>query len=131
VRIVLTLGLLLVVSTAIGCGDSKPKHYPVSGTVTLDSKPLAEGFIYFKDPQVGAIDSFEIKDGQFKGEALAGNRRVEVTSYSAKGKMVDVAGVKQEVRQNLIPNRYSLESTLTADVTPEGPNQFTFDLVTK
>src|SRR5690348_15803689 len=96
VRIVLSLGLLIY----IGGGDSTPKHYPVSGTVTLDKKPLADWFIYFKDLQVGSIDSSEVKYGQFKGEALAGNRRVEVTAYSAKGKVVDVAGTKELVRES-------------------------------
>jgi len=36
-----------------------------------------------------------------------------------------------ELKQNVLPKRYHSESTLTAHVTPEGPNQFQFDLTTK
>ena len=34
-------------------------------------------------------------------------------------------------KESLIPPRYNMDSTLTAKVTPEGPNQFTFELTSK
>lgn len=125
------LGLVLIACTPIGCGEAKPKLFPVSGTVTLDGKPLAQGIIYFKTVQTGAIETFPITDGQFSGQAQPGDRRVEVTSYVKKAKPVEVNGMKGDVQENIIPARYNLESKLAANVKADGPNQYRFDLATK
>lgn len=126
-----THGLSLIVCILIGCGGAKPKLYPVSGTVTLDGRPLAQGVIYFKTVQTGAIESFPIADGQFSGQAQPGDRRVEVTSYVKKAKPVDFNGMKGDVQENIIPARYNLESKLAANVKADGSNQYKFDLATK
>ncbi|VTR97998.1 hypothetical protein [Tuwongella immobilis] len=44
-RIGLFAVMTMVLLTASGCGDSGPKVVPVSGTVTIDGKPLAYGHI--------------------------------------------------------------------------------------
>jgi hypothetical protein len=125
--------LLLLMCLALAACQSRksePQKYSVSGTVTLDGKPLAEdGLIYFKTIATGAIDGLDIKSGRFSGSTEPGDRRVEIVVYRLK--MVDINGMKGETRESLIPNRYNLESTLTAKVTPEGPNQFAFELSSK
>jgi 5-hydroxyisourate hydrolase-like protein (transthyretin family) len=40
-RLLRTSPLLFVLLTAVGCGESGPKKYPVSGTVTVNGKPAA------------------------------------------------------------------------------------------
>jgi len=130
-----------------GCGGGRPeaKKYPVSGTVTLDGKPLADGVLYFKTPDVGAVDTIPIKDGQLKGQAQAGKRRVEICAYresktptmyakmapspGADGKAAP--GMDMVQRENYLPARYNTMSTLTEEVKAGGPNQFTFDLQSK
>src|SRR5258708_253630 len=53
--------LALIVS--MGChGESKSKLIPVNGTVTLNGEPLADGVIYFKTIQTGAVEGFVITD---------------------------------------------------------------------
>ena len=124
------LGLLCVTLSACQSGKLEPKKYPVSGTVTLDGKPVTEnGLVYFKTIATGAIDGFDIKSGTFSGLTEPGERRVEIAVFAIK--TVDLNGMKGETRESLIPDRYNMESTLTANVTPEGPNQFKFELTSK
>ena len=106
-----------------------PKRLPVSGTVTLDGQPLAEGVIYFKTIEKGSSEPCDIQGGEFKGQAEAGDRRVEICQFRTT--VQDANGMKTEIQENLIPARYNTESTLTAKVTPAGPNQFKFELIAK
>lgn len=119
--LVLLLGLLAL----LGCGSKGPKRSPVSGTVTLDGKPLAKGVVYFKTVQTGAIDTLPVNDGKFEGQAEEGARRVEINSYRSKTISGPMGG---EVQENLVAPRYNSESTLTATVTPTGPNSFKFEV---
>ncbi len=130
-----------------GCGGGKPepKKYPVSGIVNLDGKPLADGRIIFKTPDVGAFDTINIKDGQFQGQAQAGKRRVEISAYRESktptmyaktapaigpdGK--PVPGMEATQRENYLPARYNTLSQLSEEVKSDGPNQFKFDLRSK
>ena len=123
--LVLLLGLLFV---ANGCAKPAPKVYPVSGSVTLDGRPLSEGTVYFKTIATGEIDALPVKDGQFAGKAAAGNRRVEVVAYRS----IPVAGqMGGEVQESLIARRFNSESTLTAEVTEKGPNEYEFKVESK
>ena len=126
-RLVLTL-CLLSVCLLCGCADKGPKTYPVSGTVTLDGQPLAEGIVHFRAVTAGQVDSLPVKDGQFSGLAVVGTRRVEVVAY----KMIPVPGeMGGEVPQPLIAPRFNSMSTLTAEVTAAGPNAYEFKVESK
>src|SRR3954452_6742255 len=61
------LGLLLA-AAAVGCSDGWPKLVPVSGTVTLDGKPLAFKSVYFHPepgtPGTGAATTTK-EDGSY------------------------------------------------------------------
>ena len=123
---------LLICLTFAACqsGRVEPKKSAVSGTVTLDGKPLSDGgLIYFKTIATGAIDAIDIKNGKYSGSAEPGDRRVEIVVFEIKH--VDIDGMKGETKVNLIPARYNTESTLTATITANGPNQFPFELSTK
>ncbi len=119
--------LALILAGTGGCGEAGPKKYPVKGTVTLDKKPLANGTVYFKTIETGAIETFEILNGEFQGQALEGERRVEIVSYISKGEK-DFDGMKSEVTVNVVPPKYNTDSRLTASVTATGPNEYAFEL---
>ena len=87
------------------------------------------GIIYFKTIATGSFDALDIKDGKYSGSAEPGERRVEIVAYETK--MTDIGGMKGESQIALIPARYNLNSTLTATVTAEGPNEFPFELASK
>lgn len=117
-----------VLCLANGCAKPGPKLYPVSGNVTLDGQPLAEGTVYFKTIATGDVDSLPVKAGRFEGKAVEGARRVEVVAY----RLIPVAGeMGGEVPESLIAKRFNIDSTLTAEVTAAGPNTFEFAVTGK
>jgi hypothetical protein len=123
--------LFLSLSALAGCGQSTkaPQLAPVSGTVTVDGKPLPEGTVYFKTTQTGAIDTLPVKDGKFEGKAEVGERRVEISAFEVK--VVGTGAMKGEVKENRIPAQYNTDSKLTATVKAEGPNAFEFKVTSK
>ena len=131
---VVAVVLMAVLLTATGCSctdRSEPARYPVSGTVTLDGKPLPAGRIIFQTVSLGLIDSMPIEDGRFSGRAVAGERRVQVSVIEdRKFTGLPMPGVKQPetVATETLPARYNVASTLTATVQESGPNEFAFEL---
>jgi hypothetical protein len=123
-RVCLLIFATLLIACS-GCGPTGPKLFPVSGTVLLDGQPLAEGTIYFKTLETGAIDTLPIKDGKFSGQAIEGDRRVEVVAY----RLIPVAGqMGGEVQESLIASRFNSESTLKAVVSPTAANEYKFEV---
>jgi hypothetical protein len=124
------LTVLVGLSTLNGCAKkSGPPPVPVSGTVNLDGQPLLEGFLYFKTIETGTLERCDISNGEFKGNAQVGTRRVEI--YANHQITVVIDGKNVEVPENFIHPSFNTESTLTAEVTLEGPNRFRFDVQKK
>ncbi|MGO8747001.1 MAG: hypothetical protein ACLQNE_13520 [Thermoguttaceae bacterium] len=143
IRAVECVGVLAACLAVYGCGTKENanavKRYPVSGTATFDNQPLADGQIYFKTVATGSLDIVPIKDGKFKGDVEAGNRRVEISAYregkpsEAAVKMYGdkAAQMAGNTKENYIPAKYNTGSKLTAEVKTSGPNEFKFDLTSK
>jgi hypothetical protein len=120
-------GLLAICVMLAGCQRQRTfaPTYAVRGSVTLDKEPLAEGVIAFISPESGDLQAVPIKGGTYEGQARAGARRVEIRAYRPR------QGPKKPLEpppKNYLPKRYNSETTLSADVTAEGPNVFDFDL---
>ena len=120
--------LLLAAAAALGCGPSDPKLYPVSGTVTWNGQPLADGDILFV-PVDGATvpDPGKIKDGKFSFQAQAGQKKVEIRATREAGPVDPVMGAPPRVQ--FVPAKYNDATELTAEVKPQEKNEFTFPLV--
>jgi hypothetical protein len=118
-----------VCSCAAGCNDAGPKTYPVTGTVTLDGQPLQEADIVFVplDAALGP-DAGQIRDGTFTFRAKAGRKRVEIRT--SRPYRINTAMGETTIWKNHLPPRYSSQSTLQAEVRPEGDNNFTYQLHT-
>ena len=124
-----------------GCGeeDDGIGRKAVSGTVTLDGKPLTSGSVLLVPKGTGPAVGGEIVEGAFSlSEAegpVPGPYRVEILSIQPTGQMVpDPEGGKDgtmEERKNVIPDRYGKRSQLKAEVTKEGPNAFVYELDSK
>jgi len=128
-----------------GTGDDLPRE-AISGTVTLDGQPLNGGVIQFTAPSGGGTSGAgdtggsSISAGQFSIDRehglVPGNYRVTVNSSSGgAGSQTKPAEpgrpTKADRPKELIPSKYNSESILKAEVKKGGPNNFTFDLVTK
>jgi hypothetical protein len=127
------LALGLAFGCLAGCGDQRPKFAPVSGKVTFNNAPLADGVVLFtRDGEVP--QEIPIANGSFQGRAMVGKNRVQFAAYKQVpiGRVkVQGPGAEEVSRENLLPPRYHQESTEFREVTEKGPNEFTFDLKSK
>jgi hypothetical protein len=113
-----------------GCSPSGPKTYLVSGSVTLDSKPIAEGYITFSPQQRGETPvAGKIEEGQYAIYATAGVKRVSIQASHFIGPENPIMGLR--AKEQYIPERYNLESMLSETVSPTVENQFDFELTSK
>jgi hypothetical protein len=91
-KVVLSGCVLFVLAVALGCGKTTPRmesgRGAVTGTITIDGKPLPGGTIFFvsaKDPQM-LVSSTIKSDGTFSvADAPKGDVLVAVDNESQKG----------------------------------------------
>ena len=124
---VIVLGVSLL-AAAVGCRQQdgpRRLRVPVRGVVTIDGQPLEVGDIIFSNRDAGEVDACRITNGKFRGMVCPGSRRVEIISVPPREKD---APATMELAENRLPARYSVNSTLTADVQEKGKNEFTFEL---
>jgi hypothetical protein len=98
-------------------------HQEIHGAVTLDGRPVTDGYIRFA-PADGKTSSAEefIKDGKYTARLRTGRYQVEVYSPRAQGKRVRrIAGPGQEAKEveEMIPARYNRTTELKVDVSKE------------
>src|SRR4051812_19705158 len=95
--LLLAAGLILLA----GC-DSGPKMYRVTGTVSWEGKPIAEGNITLiaEDDKTTPAPA-KIIDGKFKLKTTAGMKKVEITNRRNFG--YDPV-MKQEIIKNELPS---------------------------
>jgi hypothetical protein len=134
---------------AAGCsqsGDELPRE-PVSGTVTLDSQPLADGVIQFM-PATSATGEgtaviqpggATIKGGRFSIPRDTGlvpgsyNVAINAADRGAEQTKPDVPGTGQKaqkgrVPKELIPAKYNAQTELKAEIKKGGASDLKFDL---
>jgi hypothetical protein len=134
-KLIRTTNVLLVAFGALllsACGSSEDKKYPVTGTVNVDGKPLADGSIKFVSK--GDFDSLEVKDGKFSGEVREGEHKVEVYGYreSKNSGASEMYGADAEgSKENYIPAKYNTNSTEKKTVSGEGANDFKIEVKAK
>ena len=118
---------ILMLAISLGCQPPGPRTYPVSGTVTFDGEAIVEGDIIFVPSDSSlAPDAGKIVEGQFSARAKEGNCRVEITALNINADTPVVMG--SPLAENFIPEQYNTESELTAEVSPDGENSFSFSL---
>ena len=133
-----------------GCSSSSqenpnwPERFPVTGTVLYEGEPVEGAEVTFMSESknsaaAGKTDSdgrfylttFVEKDGAVAGPQVVSIRRVDIVDMTPEGVEVAFGGTSVPPKITwIIPQKYANPATsgLTADVTPDGPNDFTFDL---
>lgn len=121
---------LLVASAVIfaGCGPGGPATHSVTGSVTFDGTPVAEGEIIFRDA-AGQMKSYggRITDGKYAFDSEPGKKKVEITAMrDVPGEMDTTSNPGEEVplREQYIPEKYNDASELTTEVTGSAPIDF-------
>jgi hypothetical protein len=116
------LGLLV----ASGCGEQREPLYPVSGEVTFEGEPLAEGTIAFVPLDGRTPHSTPVTAGKYEVELPAGPQKVIIEASRFIGPEDKVMGLRP--REQYLPDKYNVDSTLEIDVKAEQENKFDFPL---
>lgn len=136
----LTRVVLLSVSLlALGCGGDAPDLAPAGGTVTHDGTPLADADVLFIPEaggpaavgRTGADGKFQLTTGGSAGAVIGKHKvAVQAAAENSEGQSVVEGGEFIGEIKSRIPVTYGNYdmSGLTAAVTPDGENNFTFDL---
>jgi hypothetical protein len=126
---------------ACGCSDNPRGLQPISGTVTLKGKPVAEGMLDFwpvggsstgaNYTRAGAV----IHDGNYdiprKDGLVPGKYKV---SISAPDKLHKLGGdelpgpTSSRTSKDLIPPEYNLKTKLEVEVRKDQTNKFDFNI---
>lgn len=118
----------------VGCGG--PDKRAVSGSVTLEGKPLDEAVIMFVpiDIQAGKTGA-AIKQGRYEVPRdvglLPGRYRVEIADDPPIDHAHRNPTSKPLASRRRLPVHYSVASPLAIDVAPGGPTEFDFPLTSK
>lgn len=112
-------GWLLLLTLVIGCsGDGLSA---VSGTVTLDDRPIDNGTIEFlpadgKGPTAAAI----IEGGRYQVRVAPGPKEVRIAGYRKTGERHldpgDPSSPMIDVQEQIVPARYNTASELQCEV---------------
>lgn len=127
---------------SIGCsGTPRYPRVPVTGTVTLDGKPLEKGDIVFEPKgNLPTRASGTIQAGQFNFIAengpVPGRYAVAIfggpvdpdAAAKFEGDVIRTTDpIYQKIREK-VPDKYNVKTTLEVEVRADGGNDFTFDL---
>lgn len=127
--------LLLLTALAAGCGDSRPAPSPVTGVVTFKGKPVEGAHVVFYTEGTRPAMATTNAEGQFSlltwqpGDgALAGQAVVCVTKEKTVKRKSDDPYASSSVSE--LPEIYRIpsKSPLRAEVKPNVPNEFKFEL---
>lgn len=127
--------VLVGTGSVIGCGGpSAADIAPVHGTVTLDGKPLTEGFVFVAPAEgkiaKGAIQpdgTFVLGTNSYSDGAKIGTHPVSVKPLPAQEGMPPSAVAKS------LPHHYTNARTsgITVDVKPDIDNELKIELTTQ
>jgi hypothetical protein len=137
-EVLLLLSIGWAASGCFGSADDLPRE-GVSGTVTLDGQPLANGTIQFSPttegggPTAPSGGGAKIEDGQFSipraSGLVAGNYKTSISSAGKRDRTKPaVPGKPAGLAKELVPAKYNAKTTLTAEIKKGGSYDLKYDL---
>jgi hypothetical protein len=139
--------LLLMAACVAGCGAGRAKSdysmldlVEVSGTVTMDDRPLEGATVVFEDAErrtsTGTTDAagrYTLMYTTEKSGVTPGTKTVRIRYGGGEGSDGDGAEGEDDSGKPLkpkrkIPEKYNSKSELTREVKSGGPQTFDFDL---
>lgn len=124
-----SFSVFLLLLTGCGGASDAPTQVKVEGTVTFDGEPLPAGSIVF-DPADGKGGSSAggIENGKFQFDSQLGPKKVLISASRDTGKKDQY---DEPISESYIPKNYNSQTTLTAEVKPDGENKYDFVLKSK
>lgn len=127
----ITVTIIVPLFVSVGCAPSGPKTIQVSGDVTFDGTPIAQGDIVFSaaDGAQGGCAG-KIVNGKYTIDSTLGSKKVEIRAMrEVPGKMDESnPGESVPMQEMYIPAKYNTDTQLTAEVSESGETTFDFEL---
>jgi hypothetical protein len=126
-------------SVAVGCGGA-PETVDVSGKVTFDGEPVADGQIEFEPQGAGRMAFAAITAGQYATPrdrgVQPGNYLVRITASRPTGKKADADSfIRDEaaaaINEQFVPAKYNSASELQIEIEPAASAVHDFELKSK
>lgn len=133
---------VFLISQLLGCGGDGLPRQAVSGSISLNGKPLKSGVVNFvpQSLDMPTQSGAAVIDGKYVISRATGlvTGKYKVVISSGEGsaekkvdKVSDLPGMAPIPAKEAIPPEYNNNSTLEANVTEGGSNVFEFNLATK
>lgn len=104
---------------ACGCDDGRPERVPVSGTVTIDGKPLQTGYVQVVPDNARAATGRIRSDGCFKLTCYGNEDGCVLGTYRVAVSGCEMVG--ENAQRWYAPKRYADASTSGLTVTIKEP----------
>lgn len=130
-RVLASIGCSLATLLAVGCGSNGPDRFPLSGSVTFQGAPVAQGSIRFvPDDKAQQQEGAVIKDGKYTAMLTAGKKQVVIEAFRPKAVKADEpkraggtplgGAIDTEM---YIPEQFNTKTTLSVDAGPAAPTK--------
>lgn len=155
----MTLGGFLCSMVLVGCGSNLPSTVPVTGTVTLDGKPVEGASVSFLSSENVVATGITDASGKYSLKTIVGEQMAEgavpgthsIGVAKSTGQGVDAATTPEEMKAmttqmmttptnapefkqtHIIPQKYNnpMMSNLKAEVTQGGTNEVNLELTSR
>lgn len=140
VRVMMSLVWCIILAGCSSSAEDQLPRQPVSGTVTVDDKPLKDGSITFTPDDLGRSDAVTagavITEGSYtipkQGGPTPGKYRVAILGADeAPPPSKEAPGMPTRpspTKKPIVPEKYNAKSTLTAEVKNGERNTIDFEL---
>lgn len=125
-----SFALLALASVALAGCSNEPPQFEISGAVTYQGQPIADGQLVFEDetPAQGKW-SAPIKDGRYKLKATAGAKLVRLSASKETGRILEGGmGAKVPERIDILPPQFNTQSKEKRTVEAKQPQTIDFNL---
>ncbi len=120
------LGLAILLSVIAGCSDESPQRIAVTGTVTLDAKPLNNATVILTPIGPGLAAAAVIENGKFamteENGPTIGEFHVRINPMEAEIEAVNPAAPVRGNQRPQVPRVYQRDGKLRASISAD-PNQ--------
>ncbi|MCA9086446.1 MAG: hypothetical protein KDA81_20460 [Planctomycetaceae bacterium] len=150
-RLVFNVAVCMITVLAVGCGGSSgPEKVGVSGTVSIDGKPITQGTIAFVSLEGGRTAVTQITDGEYElaktDGPYPGEQKVTIQAFEKTGRTITVTkdlpgppdegsaippgGLKLDETKQVLPERYNTKSELKVSLESGYNSDVNFELTT-
>lgn len=127
---------ILCLSSTVGCRETEPQRFPISGTITLDDQPLGRVLITLVPTSPGQVGcTVEAAHGQFDASsadgATAGSYHVVVSALEPDLEEFDArrsTGEKKLFGSVMLPAKYQKPGSLSVEIVAGRDNELTIEL---